>query len=77
MFAKIKARFGSPANNANYTLTCMKNWGRVAALGMDAMDFENLPDNGDLGSIFEQLANNEADMDDFQVSCKTFLQFAI
>ena len=46
----------------------MKNWGRIAALGMEPADFEELPDNGDMKSVFEKLALHEADMDDGQVN---------
>ena len=66
---QIKERFGTiSSSNTNYTLTCMKNWGKVAALGMDSSDFENLPDNGDIGSIFEKFGEYESDMDETQVS---------
>ena len=69
MFGKVRARFGAVStSNTNYTLSCIKNWGPVAALGMDPEDFENLPDNGDLSSIMGELAKFEADMDGAQVS---------
>ena len=68
MFKEVVKRFGKPSKtNANYSLSCMKNWGPVAALGMDPEDFKNLPDNGDMKSVFENLARYEADMDDSQV----------
>ena len=69
MFKMIKARFGNPSRtNTNFSLSCMKNWGRIAALGMEPADFEELPDNGDMKSVFEKLALHEADMDDGQVN---------
>ena len=68
MFKKIRAHFGSPSrDNTNYTLSCMKSWGRIAALGMEPSDFENLPDNGDMKAVMEKLADHEDDMDDRQV----------
>ena len=65
--AKVKMQMGNPSGNSNFSLTCIKNWDRVAALGMDADDFENLPDNGDFASVVENLALYESEMDESQV----------
>ena len=47
-------------------------WGPVAALGMEPSDFDNLPDNGDMKSVLEKLAEFEPDMDDSQVDTGVF-----
>ena len=68
MFKKLKSHFGTPGvNNNNYTASCFQTWGKVAALGLTAADVTELPANEELPGILEQLAQNEADMEEATV----------